>query len=136
MTRARRRHGTHERDGESGMATAEFAVALPAVALVLAFVVGLAQLLLLHHRAWHAASVGARVAARAESDDAVRAAVRLSGVSGATSITRSSQWVRVAVSVPAPRGFGWALGDITAGAVAAAERGDEGDAANSSGGSP
>lgn len=124
MTRARRRDVGG--GGESGMATAEFAVALPAVALVLALVVAMTQLFLLHHRAWQAASVGARVAARGEGDGAVRKAVATSGLEAKTSVARDTQWIRVVVSAPAPRAIAWAVSDVSVEAVAAAERGDDG----------
>lgn len=122
MARARRSESSHH--GEAGMATAEFAVALPAVALVLALVVALTQLLLLHHRAWHAASVGARVAARGEDDAAVRRSVGTTGLRAGTTVERDGVWVRVSVSAPAPRALAWAVGDVTVEAVAAAERAD------------
>lgn len=75
VDRRRRLTRPHD-DGEAGMATAEFAVALPAVVLVLTLIVALAQALVLQHRMTHAASVGARVAARGESVSAVEAAAR------------------------------------------------------------
>lgn len=122
MARARRGDGSNH--GEAGMATAEFAVALPAVALVLALVVALTHVMLLHHRAWQAASVGARVAARGQDDAAVRRAVSMTGLQGGTAIRREGSWVRVRVSAPAPGVVAWAVGDVSAEAVAAAERTD------------
>ena len=106
------RHGLHsprlqraksQSDAETGMATAEFAVALPAVVIVLAFVVTLTQALAVRHQTLHAASVAARVAARAEPDAAVRqAAVAVGPRNAQVTINSAGDWVRVTVSTAAP----------------------------------
>lgn len=126
--RRRRRFG---RD-DAGMATAEFAMALPAVVVVLTLVIGVAQLMLTHHRAWHAASVAARVAARGEDDGAVRRAVTAAGLPAAVTVNRDASWVTTTVTTSAPAPLGWALPDIDARVVAAREVSDApGDSAGS-----
>ena len=110
---------------DSGMATAEFAVALPAVVLVMTFVIALMQASLLRHQALHAASVGARVAARGEPDDAVRGFVKSSspGVE-ATTIVRDGGRVSVSVRMRNAALFDWALPDIEERVVTVAEIAD------------
>ena len=108
---------------ESGMATAEFAVALPAVVVVVSLVVALTQLLLTHHRTWNAASVAARSAARGDGDDAIRRAVAATGVPATLSVARDGGWVTVSLVARPPSPLGWVLPDVTARAVAAQEEG-------------
>lgn len=110
---------------ESGMATVEFAVALPAVVVVLTLVLAVSQLLLTHHRAWQAASVAARVAARGESDSQIRQAVAAAGLPATVTVTRSQPWVTADVSATVPAPLGWALPAVDARAVAAAEIADD-----------
>gem|GEM_PF-1629655 len=113
--------------GESGMATVEFAIALPAVVIVVTLVVSLAQLLLTHHRTWNAASVAARAAARGEGDDGVRNAVAATGVPATLTVARNGGWVTVSLVARPPTPLGWVLPDVNARAVAAQE--NTGDAA-------
>lgn len=111
---------------DSGMVTAEFAVALPAVVLVLTFVVTLMYALVLRHQALHAASVGARIAARGEADAAVRQAIQDSGPThSSATIVRASGLVTVRVSAHAASALDWALPDISQEVTAAAEQADE-----------
>lgn len=124
---------------ESGMATVEFAVALPAVVVVLTLVVAVSQLLLTHHRAWQAASVAARVAARGEGDAEIRQAVTAAGLPASVTVTRSQAWVTAGVATTVPAPLGWALPTVDARAVAAAEIADDDEGAvagDSSVGSP
>lgn len=115
--------------GDDGFATAEFAVALPAVILVVAAMTGLLQAMLIHHRAMHAAGVGARVAARGESPAQVHAAVGRTGPAGAsTSIRDSGDLVSVTVRPRVPTAVAWALPDLSAEVVAWRESGfDDGE---------
>ncbi len=82
-----------------GAVTAEFAVALPAVLLVLGLLLagsaaGLAQL-----RLEEAARAGARALARGEDDAAVTAIVRrLAGDSARTAVASEAGWLSVTVS--------------------------------------
>lgn len=118
----RRAHHRERFAGEHGLATAEFAVALPAVVLVLAMVVGMADVLLHRHRAVHAAAVGARVAARGEGDIAVQAAVRATGLTSASVMTRiDGPYVRVRVSLEVA-GLGWALPPVSQEVVSTIEQ--------------
>jgi Flp pilus assembly protein TadG len=70
------------RDVERGSVTAETALALPAVVIVLAAVVGAAAGLAAQVRCIDAARAGARLAARGESDDRVIAAAQRLAPSG------------------------------------------------------
>ncbi|MFK0008541.1 TadE family type IV pilus minor pilin [Paenarthrobacter sp. NPDC090520] len=84
---------------QAGAITAEFAVALPAVVLLLAFLLaggaaGLTQL-----RLEEAARAGARALARGESNSAVTGIVqRSAGEGAATGIASDGGWVRVEAS--------------------------------------
>ncbi|GGJ13657.1 UNVERIFIED_ORG: Flp pilus assembly protein TadG [Paenarthrobacter nicotinovorans] len=108
---------------EHGAVTAEFAVALPAVVLLLAFLLaggaaGLTQL-----RLEEAVRAGARAAARDESIGSVEGAVRrLAGEGVTSSVTEDGGWLTVTASSP----VGGALGSLipwrlTASAAARAE---------------
>lgn len=108
------------------MATAEFAVALPAVALVLALVVSVMQLLLTHQRVWHAASVGTRVAARGEVDGAVVSAARTGMTASQVQVSRAGGWVTVRVAAAPPALLAWAVDGVAASATAPIERADPG----------
>ncbi|MFJ6538495.1 TadE family type IV pilus minor pilin [Paenarthrobacter sp. NPDC091711] len=89
--------------------TAEFAVALPAVVLLLAFLLaggaaGITQL-----RLEDAVRAGARALARGEDAGSVDGIVkRLAGESVASSLTDDGEWVTVTVSSP----VGGALGPM------------------------
>ena len=115
-----------KRDGaESGAVTAEFAVALPAVVLLLAFLLaggaaGITQL-----RLEEAATAGARASARGETGGTVEGIVtRLAGDSTTSTLTESGGWLTVTASSR----VGGALGPLipwtlTASASARAESG-------------
>lgn len=93
--------------GQSGAVTAEFAVALPAVVLLLAFLLaggaaGLTQL-----RLEEAARAGARAYARGESGEAVEGIVqRIAGKDAAADLASDGGWVRVKALAPAGGGLG------------------------------
>ncbi len=102
---ARGRASRHER--ERGAVTAEFAVALPAVVLLLAFLLaggaaGITQL-----RLEEAARAGARASARGEDAASVDGIVkRLAGESVASSLTGDGEWVTVTASSPVSGALG------------------------------
>ncbi|UXM90966.1 TadE family type IV pilus minor pilin [Paenarthrobacter sp. JL.01a] len=112
--------------GERGAVTAEFAVALPAVVLLLlAFLLaggaaGITQL-----RLEEAARAGARASARGESAAVVQGTVtRLAGEGAGASLTNDGGWLTVTASSP----VGGAMGSLipwrlTASASARAEAG-------------
>jgi len=89
--------------GERGMATAEFAVVLPAVVLVLALSVGALGLAWDQIRCVDAARAGARAASRGDSAGAVILVASRAAPSGATvSMGAAGELVRVSV-VSRPR---------------------------------
>lgn len=100
------RHGG-ERRGDRGAVTAELAVALPAVVMVLVVsllvvMAGVAQL-----RVSDAARAGARAVAVGEEDVRVEEIVRhLAGADAVVRVVRGDPWVTVQVSAPAAPGFG------------------------------
>jgi hypothetical protein len=88
---------------EQGMVTAEFAVVLPAVVLVLALSLGALGLALEQIRCVDAAAAGARAAARGDSPAAVTLVANRAAPSGAVvSVGTSGDLVRVSV-VSRPR---------------------------------
>jgi hypothetical protein len=105
------------------MATAEFAVVLPAVVLVLALSLGATGLALDQIRCVDAARAGARAASRGDSYLAVILVARRAAPSQAlVSLTTTSDLVQVSV-VSRPRVAGSLLpGWLSAGATASAAR--------------
>jgi Flp pilus assembly protein TadG len=98
--------GEHGMVGMVGMVTAEFAVVLPAVVLVLALSLGALGLALDQVRCVDAARAGARALSRGDSVGAVTMVARRAAPSGAVvSITASGDLVQVSVVSP-PRGAG------------------------------
>jgi hypothetical protein len=96
---------TGRRDG--GMATAELAVVLPALVLVVAAALTAVSVLLAQLRCVDAAREGARAAARGESAEVVRsAAARVAPAAAAVDIRPDGDAVRVTVSATAGRGDG------------------------------
>ncbi|MEV7607179.1 TadE family type IV pilus minor pilin [Paenarthrobacter sp. NPDC089322] len=97
------------RQKETGAVTAEFAVALPAVILLLAFLLaggaaGITQL-----RLEEAARAGARALARGDSTEAVQGIVRrLAGEAASAVVESDDEWRTVTVSA----GAGGALGPL------------------------
>ncbi|MFS0700479.1 TadE family type IV pilus minor pilin [Cellulomonas sp. 179-A 4D5 NHS] len=85
--------------GDRGSVTAELAVALPAVVLVLVAVVVLAASALTQLRCADAARAGARAAAIGDDEAGVRAtAARVAGAGADVSVVRTGDWVTVSVS--------------------------------------
>ena len=90
---------TRERD--RGSATVEFAVALPAVALVLGLILGCATWGVGAIRVQHAANEAARVAIVDSAASAVASAEHIAGPGASARVTRDGEWILVAVDVPA-----------------------------------
>ena len=85
-------------DGDRGMATAEFAVVLPAVVLVLAMSLGAMGLAWDQVRCVDAARAGARAAARGDSSESVtQVAARAAPSRALVSLALSGNLVRVSV---------------------------------------
>ena len=98
---ATRLHGRDER----GFVTAETAVVLPALVLLLALVLSLVRAASVQSGALDAAGVAARTAARGEADAAVLAAAgRLLPAGGTVDVRRDHGLVTVQVRVPLVQG--------------------------------
>jgi Flp pilus assembly protein TadG len=97
----RSRSGEHRCVRERGSVTAEFAVALPAVALTLTFCLGGVQVVATQVRVTDAAADAARSAARGDSaaSSTARAAASVSGASVA--IEHAGELVCATVTAPA-----------------------------------
>lgn len=94
----------HSRRGEEGAATAELAVAIPSLVLVLALSLAAVDLGLAHVRCLDAARVGARLLARGEPPGSVMDQVRLAAPrSAGVHVGRSSSHVTVTVTARVPR---------------------------------
>lgn len=85
---------------DAGMVTAEFAVALPALVLVLALALGALGLALDQVRCVDAARAGARAAARGDDVVAVRAEAGRVAPQGSTVVVRLGATVEVEVTGP------------------------------------
>jgi hypothetical protein len=86
------------------MVTAELAVAVPALLVVLALALSAVRLGIDGVRAVDAAHLAARVAARGEAQGAARAeAVRHAPPGSVVVVDVGGAWVRVSVTPPAPR---------------------------------
>jgi Flp pilus assembly protein TadG len=86
------------RGGESGSATAELALALPTLIVILALAMWMQAAVALQARCQDAARAGARAAARGDADGAIRAAVVAALPSGAeVGISRAGGMVTVSV---------------------------------------
>ncbi|AEI13123.1 TadE family type IV pilus minor pilin [Cellulomonas gilvus] len=95
--------------GDRGAVTAELAVGLPAVVLLVLAVLGVGVAGVQHMRCAEAARTAARIAALGEPDgEAVAAAHRVAGGGAHVSVTRDDRWVTVTVTAGLPVG---ALGD-------------------------
>ena len=93
---------SRRRDG--GMATAELAVVLPALVLVIAAGLTMVSVVLAQVRCVDAAREAARAAARGESADVVRsAAVRAAPAAASVEVGSAGEQVRVTVSARAGR---------------------------------
>jgi len=115
--------GVVPRAGEAGMATAEFAVVLPAIVLVLALSLGAMGLALDQIRCVDAARAGARAASRGDSHRAVLlVAARAAPSQSQVSMTSAGDLVLVSV-VSRPRVAGSLLPRwLRAGSTASAAR--------------
>jgi Flp pilus assembly protein TadG len=89
---------------DRGSATVEFAVALPAVALVLGLILGCATWGVGAIRVQHAANEGARTAIVDTAANAVASAERIAGPGASASIMTDGVWIVVAVDAPAQWG--------------------------------
>jgi Flp pilus assembly protein TadG len=124
MTRGRARASAVRAaaSGDAGSTTAEFAVALPAVVLLLAFLLTLVAAVTVRLQCDDAARAGARSAALGESDAVVVATAQRVAGGGDVTVERADQWVTVTVGrtvVPGVAGAGgWR---ITGSATARAE---------------
>ncbi|GAA4699782.1 TadE-like protein [Promicromonospora umidemergens] len=108
-----------ERESERGTVTAELAIGLPVVILVLAAVLTLAAASTAQMRAMDAARAGARAVAIGEQEAAVSAAVlRVGGPEAELALTHDGEWVRVTVTRPVAGG--WLAGPLRATGTAAA----------------
>jgi hypothetical protein len=88
---------------DTGMVTAELAVALPAIVLALLFGLAAVSAMTMRMRCADAAAVGARLAARGESAAAVATAARRAAPAGAVvRLETTSGTVTVVVSARAP----------------------------------
>ncbi|MCB7135254.1 TadE family type IV pilus minor pilin [Cellulosimicrobium marinum] len=111
--RARRRARSDHRPGtrrratsERGAVTAELAVALPAVVLVLAGVLAVSAASGAQMRSADAARAGARAAAIGEEDAVVRAtAEHVAGDGTLVVVHRDDPWVEVSVTSPVVTGW-------------------------------
>ncbi|NHA68292.1 TadE family type IV pilus minor pilin [Phycicoccus flavus] len=109
---------TPRRGRETGMATAELAVAVPALVVVLALGLAAVRLGIDRVRVVDAAHLAARVVARGEPGSAARAAASAAAPTGSeVSVSVGGGTVRVVVTAPAPP----VLGAIGLGAVARGE---------------
>ena len=98
---------------ERGSVTAEFAVALPAVVLVLVAVLLVAMAGTAQLQTTDAARAGARAAAAGETDEQVAEIARhVGGADLAVTILRAEPWVTVRVQRPVSGG--WFTGGLTA----------------------
>ena len=102
------RPGAGTRHREAGMATAELAVAIPALVLVVAVFLGALGLGIDEIRCLDGAAAGARLAARGEPTAAVVAeASRLAPPGAAVSVVLSGERVTVSVRAAVPPVLRW-----------------------------
>lgn len=108
-------------DRDRGMVTAELAAAMPVVAVLTVFVIGVLVVGIDQIRCVDAARVGARALARGDAADAVTTAIRSVAPAGASVSLGGDDrtvtaWVRMVRSLP----IGWGTFDI--GATSTADR--------------
>jgi len=103
---ARRRHVGPVPARERGSVTAELAVGLPVIVLLLVAVLTLTAASTAQMRALDAARAGARALAIGEDDAAVRQAVaRVGGDDASVAVTTDGPWVQVIVTRPVAGGW-------------------------------
>ena len=136
---------SHKSPAEEGVITAEFAVALPAVTVVLALCLGAASTGVAQLKVEESARTAARAAARGDSEAQIRSAVSRIDPAQSVQISVSSdsavdagegraRQVHVRVSRPAPGVVGSATGWVLrADAHARVESSGENDAENGAG---
>lgn len=122
MRAGRVRHGAHGRAGvrDRGAVTAELALALPAVLLVVAALLVTVGAAAAQLRCAEAARTGARLAAAGETDAAVVAAARRVAGDVEVSVAHTAPWVEVVVTTSADGG--WLSGPLRVTASATAWR--------------
>ena len=95
-----------DRRSERGAITAELALALPAVVLVLAVLLVTVGATTTTLRCADAARAAARVAALGRAhDEVVAVAERIAGDGAVVSVVTEAPWVEVSVAAPAPGGW-------------------------------
>lgn len=105
---------------DRGSVTAELAIGLPAVALLLVALLTVASAAVAQTRCTDAARAGARAAALGESDGEVETtARRLAGEDATIAVSRAGEWVTVEVSSPVGVAS-WGGSPLRAGASAVA----------------
>lgn len=122
-SRHRRGGGARVGYGDRGAITAELALALPAVVLVLAVLLVTAGATTTRMRCADAARAAARVAALGQTDgQIVQVAQAVAGSGSRVTITRDPPWVEVTVAASTPGGWfaGGSVG-LSASATAWAE---------------
>ena len=115
--------------GELGAVTAEVAVVLPALAVLLALLLGVAHLGAQQLQLEEAARAGAREVVRGESEDSVhRTTQRLAGPDAVTTVTHHDGWSTVEVRATAGGPVIDILGvQLTASATGKGERHGQGE---------
>lgn len=96
---------------DRGSVTAELAVGLPAVVLLLLVVLGVSAAGVVQQRCAEAARTGARLAALGQDDAAVAAAARhVAGDAASVHVARDERWVTISVTASLPvAGLGGAV---------------------------
>lgn len=97
----------HRGRSESGMVTAEFAVALPAVIIVLALALGALAAATDQLRCVDAARVGARAAARGDTQVSIQQVARRAAPQGSSVSVRGDRTVTVTVTAPSRALAAW-----------------------------
>ncbi len=106
---------------EAGMVTAELAVGLPAIVLVLALAVGVVQLGLAQIRCQDAAGVAARAAARGDSPARIEQLALTAAPAGAQLGITGDRLITVTVTAPGTRLLAWWPTGVEATATAVRE---------------
>ncbi len=110
------------RGGERGTVTAEFAVVLPALVLVLILVVGAGVIGIAQVRVYEAARAGAREAARGEPvHDIEKAAKRKAGPNSTVTVSQGRAFAKVHVKTTLPKALHPIMKDVEASAEARTE---------------